>query len=298
VGNAFYYFWNSDSAPRFVAVTIRDANPYYDTSYSVDSANVGPYGQAIMTELIPFIEENFRIIREPWARVVAGGSTGGWEALAMKVFHPDFFGGTWAWCPDAVDFHYHQLVDVYEDENAYFTFYDWTKVERPSARDPDGNIQFTTKQENDWELAMGPNDRSGGQWDIWEAVYGPLGPDGFPMPVWDPLSGAIDHSVAEYWRQNYDLNAYIQQHWVALAPLLDGQLTVTNGMMDTYFLNEATYLLWEFVKEADPPADIKFDFGFRKPHCWRGSSPSNPDQNLSMIEFVQIAGEWVAAHQP
>jgi hypothetical protein len=298
VGNSFYNFWNSDSAPRFIAVTIRDANPYYDTSYSVDSANVGPYGQAIMNELIPYIEEHFRIIREPWARVVAGGSTGGWEALAMKVFHPDFFGGTWAWCPDAVDFHYHQLVNVYEDENAYYTFYDWIKVERPSARNPDGNLRFTIKQENYWELAMGTNDRSGGQWDIWEAVYSPLGPDGYPLPVWDPLSGAIDHSVAEYWKQHYDLNHYIQQNWATLAPLLDGQLTVTNGMMDTYYLNEATYLLWEFVKSANPPANIQFDFGFRKPHCWRGASPSNPDQNLSMAEFVQIAGDWVAAHRP
>lgn len=103
-----------------------DATPFYDASYGVDSANLGPYGQAIVTELIPYVESNFRIIREPWARVVAGGSTGGLVALAMKVFWPDFFGGTWAWCPD-------------------------------------GNIDYTMKMENDRERAMGTNDRSGGR---------------------------------------------------------------------------------------------------------------------------------------
>lgn len=297
-GTDFYDFWTSDDAPRFIAVTFRDANPYFDTSYSVNSANVGPYGDAIMTELIPQIETEFRIIREPWARLLAGGSTGGWEAMAMKVWNPDFFSGTWAWCPDSVDFHYFQLVNIYEDENAYFTEFDWMKVERPSARQSDGNLIWTIKQENDWERAMGPNDRSGGQWDIWEAVYSPVGDDGFPQPIWDQVTGVIEDSVAQYWLENYDIVYKLQQGWSDLGPKLDGQLTVTNGMMDTYYLNEATYLLWEFVEGADPPADIAFDFGFREPHCWIGESPNNPGQEMSYMEFVQIAGEWVEAHKP
>jgi hypothetical protein len=297
-GNAMYDFWTSDEAPRFIAVSFRDANPYYDTSYSVDSANVGPYGEAIMTELIPYIEENFRIIHEPWARLLEGGSTGGWEALAMKVWNPDFFGGTWAWCPDAVDFHYHQLVNVYEHNNAYFTEYDWTKVERPSARRPDGNLRFTIKQENEWELAAGPDDRSGGQWDIWEAVYSPVGPDGYPMPVWDPVTGVLDHDVAQYWLENYDIVYKLQQNWASIGPLLDGQLAVTNGMMDTYYLNEATYLLKDFIDSADPPAEVIFDFGFREPHCWIGESPNNPGQEMSYVEFLQIAADWVEANKP
>ncbi len=296
-GNAFYDYWIADDTPRFIAVTFRDATPYYDTSYGVDSANVGPYGMAITTELIPYIESNFRIIGEPWARVVAGGSTGGWEALAMKVFWPDMFGGTWAWCPDGIDFHYFQLVDIYDEDNAYFTYYDWINVERPSARRPDGNLRFTIKQENYWERAMGTNDRSGGQWDIWEAVYSSVGPDGYPMPVWDPVTGVIDHAVAEYWKY-YDLNYIIQQNWAVLGPKLDGALTVTNGMMDTYYLNEATYLFDEFVQTASPPADIKFDYGFREPHCWTGESPNNPGEEMTNQEFIQIASDWVEAHRP
>ena len=298
-GTEFYDFWTSDEAPRLIVVTFRDANPFYDTSYSVNSANVGPYGDAIMTELIPYIEENYRIVREPWARLLAGGSTGGWEALAMKIWSPDFFSGTWGWCPDSVDFHYHQLVDIYEGENAYFTEYDWVMVERPSARATDGNLYFTIKQENDWERAMGPDDRSGGQWDIWEAVYSPVGDDGYPQPVWDPVTGVINHQVAEYWRDNYDINYKLQQEWPEIGPKLVGQLTVTNGDMDTYYLNESSYLLRDFLESTtDPYADATFDFGYKQPHCWIGESPNNPGQEMTYVEFVQIAGEYLAAHAP
>jgi hypothetical protein len=295
--NSFYNFWTSGDAPPFIAVTFRDATPYYDTSYGVDSANNGPYGQAIFDELIPYLETHFRIIRAPYARVLAGGSTGGWEALAMKVFWPDFYGGTWAWCPDGIDFHYHQLIDVYDEDNAYFTEYDYNKVERPSARRSDGNIVYSMKMENDWELAMGTNDRSGGQWDIWEAVYSPRGADGYPAPVWDPITGEIDHVVAEAWKA-YDLNYIMQQNWAALQPYLDGQLTITTGMVDTYFLEEAVYLFDEYVQTASPPADIEFDYGFRRPHCWRGESQINPGQQMGYPEFIQVAWDWVQAHQP
>ncbi|MEM4959595.1 MAG: alpha/beta hydrolase-fold protein [Nanopusillaceae archaeon] len=190
----FYNFWVSEGAPRMIVVTIRDANPYYDTSYTVNSANLGPYGDAIVYELIPYIEENFRIIREPWARILAGGSTGGWEALARQIWYPDFFGGCWAWCPDPVDFHYYQLVNIYEDENAYYIDHGWGKAERPSARKADGNVLFTIKQEVYWEQAIGLRDRSGGQWAIWEAVFSPVAEDGYPKPIWDPDTGVIDRA--------------------------------------------------------------------------------------------------------
>ena len=297
-GNPMYDFWTSDEAPRFIAVSIRDANPYYDTSYSVDSANVGSYGEAILTELIPYIEANYRAISEPWARLLSGGSTGGWEAMAMKVWSPDFFGGTWSWCADAVDFNYHQLVNIYEQNNAYYTEHDWLKVERPSARFTDGNLIWTIKQENDWEVAAGPNGRSGGQWDIWEAVYSSVGPGGYPMPVWDPVTGVMDHDVAQYWLENYDIVYKLEQNWASIGPLLDGQLTVTNGMMDNFYLNESTYLLEDFIESADPPADVIFDYGFREGHCWTGESPNNPGEEMSTVEFVQVAADWVNANRP
>jgi len=103
-GGEFDRFWMAADTPRFLYVTLQHPSPYYDDSYGVNSENNGPYGDAILKELIPAVEEKFRVIREPWARMLSGGSTGGWIAAAHQVFYPDFYGGSFALCPDSVDF--------------------------------------------------------------------------------------------------------------------------------------------------------------------------------------------------
>ena len=291
-------FWTSPEAPRMFVVTIRDANPYYDTAYSVNSANVGPYGDAIMEELIPYLERTFRMIPEGWARVLAGGSTGGWEALAMQVFYPKDFGGCWAWCPDAVDFNYHQIVNIYEDNNAYEQRTDWTSVERPNRRRADGNVVTTMRMENYLELASGPNSRSGGQWAIWEAVYGPVGADGYPQPIWDPLTGAINKDVAAFWQANYDLHHHLRTNWTTLAPNLRGKIHIATGDMDSYYLDNAVYLLEAFLKDAQPPAEASIEYGRRKPHCWIGSSPNRPGEDLNYTEFIQQVATYLVGNAP
>ncbi len=295
----FTEFWESEEAPRMFAVSLRDANPYYDTAYSVDSANVGPYGTAITEELMPHLEREFRMIPESWARVTAGGSTGGWEALAAQIFYPETFGGTWGWCPDPVDFNYYQIVGIYEDDNAYTTGNEWHRVERPNARRPDGNITSTVRMENNMESARGPNSRSGGQWAIWEAVFGPVGDNGYPAPIWDPESGAIDREVAEYWRENFDLHRYLRQNWSSVGPALRGKIHVATGEMDTYYLEEAVYLLQDYLDRVDnPPAEASFEYGRRKPHCWIGYSPSASGEDLTNSEFVQVVAGYLAERAP
>src|SRR5688500_16129765 len=241
-GPSFDEFWLSDRAPGLIVVTIRDANPFYDTSYSVNSVNVGPWGDAITKELIPYIEKNFRTVAEPWARTLAGGSTGGWEALAMQVFYPEYFGGSWGWCPDAVDFNYHQIVNVYKDDNAYVVDRGWLKVERPGSRRADGNVQYTMRDENRFERAVGTRGRSAGQWAIWEAVYGPVDTDGYPRAIWDPVSGKIDRETANYWKEHFDITEYLRRNWTAVGPKLQGKLHVAVGDADSYYLEEAVYL--------------------------------------------------------
>jgi hypothetical protein len=281
-----------------IAVTIRDANPFYDTSYSVDSANVGPYGTAITEELIPYLESRFRMIPESWARVTAGGSTGGWEALALQIYYAESFGGAWGWCPDPVDFHYYQIVNVYEHDNAYVGGSEWTSVERPNERRPDGSLISTVRQENLMELALGTKSRSGGQWAIWEAVFGPVGDDGYPAAIWDKITGEIDREVAEFWRAHYDLNAYLQREWSRIGYDLTGKLHVATGDMDTYYLEEAVYLLQRFLESTqDPPAEAVFEYGRRQPHCWIGASPSDPEAELSDAEFVRIAADHMEANR-
>ncbi len=292
-------YWLGDDSPRVLGVTFREANPFYDTSYDINSANMGPSGDAIVQELIPHIEQQFRGIGESWARVLAGGSTGGWEALALQVYYPDDFGGTWAWCPDPVDFHYYQIVNIYEDDNAYFTEYEWHRVERPNARRPDGNIRNTMRQENLYELAKGPNSRSGGQWAVWEALFSPVGPDGYPQPMWNMETGVIDHEVAEYWRERYDINHYLQQNWETLGPKLRGKIHVATGDMDSYYLNEAVYLLQDFLDSTtNPPAEATFEYGWRRPHCFIGHSPTGSGEDLSYSEFVGITAEQMWNNAP
>lgn len=295
----FSEYWTSGDAPEVIAISIRDANPYYDTSYSVNSANLGPYGDAITEELIPFLEAQFRIIPAPWARFVSGGSTGGWESLAMQIFYPDFFGGAWGSCPDPVDFNYYQIVNVYEDENAYYTDNEWHRIERPNARRFDGNIRSTVRQENHMELAAGPNSRSGGQWAIWEAVFGPVGDNGYPRPIWDHDSGQIDKETAAYWKSNYDLHEHLKSNWESIGPKLDGKLNIAVGDMDSYYLDNAVYLLEEFLNAATGPSISSYvQYGRRKPHCWSGYSPNNPGEDMTNIEFLQIVAKHFVNSAP
>lgn len=267
----FYRTWSGPGFPRFLVIQIQHPTPYYDDSYAVNSASQGPWGDAIVHDLIPEVERRFRGLGEGWARFTYGGSTGGWEALASQVFYPDAFNGAFAACPDPVDFRFHQLVDIYDHANAYADAGPFTAIERPAARDSLGRLSSTTRSENHMELVLGTRTRSGGQWDAWEATFSPQGPDGYPARLWDKKTGAIDRSVAAYWREHYDLRHILQRDWATLGPRLRGKLHVYVGDMDTYYLNDAVYLLEAFLKGTTaPPADATVVYGDRREHCFNG----------------------------
>ncbi len=197
----FFKIWTGPDFPRFLVVEIQHANPWYDDSYAVNSANAGPYGDAITYELIPEIERRFRGIGAGWARCLYGGSTGGWEALAAQVFYPDQYNACYAACPDPIDFRAFTVVNIYEDENAYFEKGPFGRVARPGRRNYLGHVDATLQDMNHLELVLGTRGRSGQQWDIWQAVYSPVGNDGYPRPIWDKRSGDIDPEVAAHWRK-------------------------------------------------------------------------------------------------
>ena len=145
-GYEFYKSWISDDVPRMIYVTFQHPCPYFDDSYAVNSANCGPYGNAVMKELIPKIESKFRIIRKPYARILEGGSTGGWEAAALQIFHADFFGGALIYCPDPVEFSDVEGVHVYQDRNAFYRKIGWRKTVIPDSRRFDGSLILTSRQ--------------------------------------------------------------------------------------------------------------------------------------------------------
>lgn len=283
----FYQEWTGPDFPRFLIIEIQHANPFYDDSYAVNSANVGPYGDAITYELIPYIEEKFRGIGEGWARFLYGGSTGGWEALAVQVFYPEEYNGCYAACPDPIDFRAYTLVNIYEDKNAYYMDSPWKDTRRPGRRNYLGQINTTLEDMNHRELVIGTNSRSGDQWDIWQAVYSPVGQDGYPKPIWNKLTGEIDSEVAEYWRENYDLRYILERDWKTLGPKLEGKIHIYCGDMDNYYLNNAVYLTEEFLESTvNPYYNGEIDYGDRAEHCWNGDH-TQPNA-ISRLRYHQM----------
>jgi len=269
--HAFYQKWVEPGFPRFLVIEIQHPNPFYDDSYAVNSANLGPYGDAITHELIPFIEKEFQGLGKPWARFLYGGSTGGWEALAAQVLDP-------------IDFRAYLLLDIYSDANAYFVEGPFRRVERPSRRDWLGKVSVTMRDDGLWELALGTKNRSGQQLDIWEAVFSPVASDGYPQRLWDRRTGVINPEVAAYWRENYDLRHILERDWKDLGPRLVGKIHILTGDMDNYYLNNAVYLTEEFLESTtDPYYAGVVDYGDRAEHCWNGDH-DNPN-HISRLRY-------------
>ncbi|MCC7033477.1 MAG: hypothetical protein IT179_11660 [Acidobacteria bacterium] len=285
-GSELHQAWMRDDFPRMLVVTLQHPNPYFDDSYGVNSVNVGPYGDAIIQELIPEVERRFRAIGEPWARITDGGSTGGWISLAHQIFYPDFYGGVWSYCPDSVTFTDVEGINIYTDENAFWRRIDWRTVPIINTREINGHVRLTSEQRNHFELANGTKGRSGEQLDIWSAVFGPLGPDGYFKPLFDKRTGAIDRSVAAYWRDHYDLLEHLKRNWSTVGPKLVDKVHVYTGTMDNFFLNNSTKDLELWMRTTENPHyEGFFLYGDGKGHCWQGPE-STPERLKQMAAHI------------
>jgi hypothetical protein len=269
--NRFFQDWTSGRLPHMLLMSIQHANPYYDDSYAVNSANVGPYGDAITRELIPEVEKRFRGIGQAWARALEGGSTGGWEAAASQIFYPDFYNGAYCDCPDPIDFRAYQLVNIYEDKNAFYERGPFGTVPRGEMRTATGQIQAVMEPTVRHEEVMGTHGRSTEQFGIWQAVFSPVGEDGYPKPIWNPSTGTIDPAVAAYWREHYDLRYILERDIATLGPKLTGKLHFAVGDMDTWYLNNAVHLMQRFTDSPRNPFRIAdYEYSPGKPHCYAG----------------------------
>jgi hypothetical protein len=296
----FYQEWTSGRLPRMLLVLTQHATPYYDDSYGVNTANMGPYGDALTRELYPHIEQKFRGIGEPWARVLFGGSTGGWMTLAQQIFYPEYFGGAWGFCPDPVDFHAFQTIDVYTDRNAFYDTGSFKKLPKLLGRTQNDRVLATMEDFTRQELVLGTRGRSGGQMDAFHATFGPVGPDGYPAKLWDPVSGDIDPEVARHWREHYDLTAVLQKDWERLGPRLAGKLHVKMGTKDTFFLDAATRRMEQFLESTKLPGrgpyyGGTFEYGPDQPHCWSGNIPAGQTQ---VMHYLPIFAEHMKKMAP
>ena len=275
-GYEFFQEWTSDKFPRFLLVTFVEPSPFFPDGYGVNSANNGPYGDALTQELIPYVEKQFRALGKSHGRLLEGASTGGWGSLSLQLKYPDFFGGAWVFNPDPIDFRRYLLVNIYEDENAFTApGRSWVPAERPMRRSVEGQVNLTVRQVSQFEAVLGSKGRSGFQFNAWEAVYGPVGEDGYPRSLWDKRTGKIDREVAFYMRDNgYDLRHYAEKNWSTLGPKLTGKLHFIAGEMDNFYLNLAVYLFDEFTqKSSNPKSDATFDYGRpMKGHSWHAKN--------------------------
>ncbi|SRR5579871_1253669 len=292
-GYDFYQSWISDSFPRFIAVSFQQPTPFFPDSYSVNSVNQGPYGDAMIEEVIPALEKKFRMIPKAYARQLEGASTGGWQTLALELYHPDFFGGAWVLQPDPIDFRNDQLANIYEDENAFaVSIGPFTTAERPFKRAVNGQDVWTMRDMSRFEEVLGSKGRSGYQLEGWEAIYGPIGEDGYPIALWDKLTGKINHDVARYMRDHgYDLRAYAEKNWKSLGPKLMGKLHFFCGDMDDFYLNLAVYSFQDFLKATqDPHYEADFTYGRpMKGHSWHA---------YTWAEYVRKMAEQVLREAP
>ncbi len=270
--------WTGKGFPRVLLVEIQHPTPFYDDSYAVNSANNGPYGDAIQYELLPEIEKRFRGIGQ------------GWAAMAVQTFYPDDYNGAWVACPDPIDFRHFMTVNLYEDKNAYFMPNKFKRTPRPAHRNWLGHINTTLEENNLWEYALGTHGRSGDQFDAWESVYSPVGPDGYPRRIWNRITGEIDPVTAAYWREHYDLGAILRRDWATLGPKLRGKFRIYVGDMDNYYLNNAVYAVEEFLRSASPAADAVIDYGDRDEHCWNGDHTRA--NAYSRLRYPQMVLPW------
>jgi len=297
----FYKDWNGPGFPRMIHLLVQHPTPYFDDSYAVNSANNGPYGDAITKDLIPDIEKRFRGIGQGWARVLTGGSTGGWEAFGVQVFYPDDYNGAWALCPDPIDFRSYRSVNIYDEHNAYY-YEDnpWKKTPKPGYRDYRDHLYSTFEERNLVELVLGTHGRSAGQHDAWASVFGPAGEDGYYKPLYDKLTGKIDPDVAKYWKDNYDLRYIMQRDWAKLGPKLRGKIHITSGTMDNGYLNNAVYQTEEFLMRAAPSSEAEIVYGERREHCFTGDTehPNNVGSRTVHQRYMPAMARWMMKTAP
>jgi len=136
-------------------------------------------------------------------------------------------------------------------------------------------------------LVLGTKGRSGEQRDVWLTLFGPVGEDGYPKHLWDKMTGEIDPSVAEYMRENWDLRYIMERDWETLGPKLKGKIHIYVGDMDNSYLNNAVYLMEEFLESTtDPYYDGVVDYGDGAGHCWNGDH-ERPNA-LSRLRYNQM----------
>ncbi|HRX10192.1 MAG TPA: alpha/beta hydrolase-fold protein [Draconibacterium sp.] len=283
----FLEYRSTSGSPQVIYVFLDSQGPYGDT-YQMDSENNGPCGKALTEELIPEIEKQVGYRAETKMRFLAGCSTGGWVALGLQVFYPDFFDGTWSYSPDPVDFEHYGLINIYSDSSVFYNQFGYLQPgKRTIYGEPTYSMQEWIANEN---VAGRTNDYrvSGGQFGAYNAVFGPKGDDGLPSLMFDPVTGKIDHEIAKQW-EKYDLKKVLEKNWSELGPKLQGKIWIWTGDMDRLYSNVARRFLQTFFENTkNPKSDAKVNFTPMANHCQEWSDEAVLEMIVKKIDERKI----------
>ncbi len=237
--------------PPMIWIALDESSPT-GTHEFADSVNNGPWGEALTTELIPWLEKNYRMDARPSGRLLTGHSSGGWATLWLQTRYPAIFGGTWSTSPDPSDFHDFTGADLYRaNANVYVD----------SSGNPIPLVRMNGKDVANFEdfakleAVLGP---VGGQMASFDWVFSPKGPDGRPMQMFDRRTGAVDPAVAAYWRDHYDIAYRLERNWPTLRDDLDGKIHVIVGTADTFHLDGAAHKLQAVLERLGAKAEVRF----------------------------------------
>ncbi len=285
-------------APRFEASRKTRADAHYPELVRVilpgmlpsghhvfaDSINDGPWGSALVQELIPALEKQFALQATPRARLLSGHSSGGWSSLWLMITHPDFFAGTWSTAPDPVDFRSFTTVDV--TPGLTDNFYTNKDGSPRMLMRMGGHDMFSFKQFALFDEVTGKVGALG----TFDWVFSPRGPLGAPMHIMNPATGEQDPAVQKAW-ERWDVHKVLDAGWTTLGPKLKGKLHLFVGADDTFHLNESMTLLCDFFKSKGSDAVCEIVPG--KDHFTLTGDAKDPQSLTWRIEHEMAAAAGV-----
>jgi hypothetical protein len=250
-----------------------------------DSVNNGPWGAALTTEFIPWIESKYRMDAKVSGRFLQGHSSGGWATLQLQVNYPKIFGGTWSTSPDPSDFHNFSQIDLYASHANLYRRPDGSAY--PIIRDHE-KIMATMEELARQERVLGAY---GGQLASFEWVFSPRGADGRPFKMFDRDTGDVDPNVVAYWHDHYDLANIVATDWANRGKDLKGKIHLIVGTADTFYLDGAAHKFEAVLKSLN--ADPHFTFIDNRTHF---DLYKEGDDRLAL--FDKISAEMYAIARP
>lgn len=288
-GGLLFGMMSKNKLPPMIWIMLDESCPTGTHEFD-NSVNNGPWGTALTTEYIPYLEKKYRMDARPSGRFLQGHSSGGWATLQLQIDYPTIFGGTWSTSPDPSDFHDFTGIDLYAPHANMYKHPDGTPY--PLIRDH-GRVLGTFEEFSRNELVLGPY---GGQIASFEWVFSPRGQDGRPVPVFDRVTGDVDPAVVAYWHDHYDLAHIVQSTWAERGRDLRGKIHVFVGTADTFYLDGPAHKMEAVLSSLN--ADAHFTYIPNRTHFDLYATENGTSNGDRLGLFTQIGAEMYAVARP